>query len=212
MRWCGAPGTSRSLGCQLSALFTLDEEFLVDLAAIVFGQVVDEHDPTRILVLRQPSLHVGLQLVGERAFIAIARIGPQHHDCFGLREALVFCGDYGSDRDRWVREQAILDLARRDEHTADLEQIVGAALEDEVALLVDREQIAGAAPVTEERLPGLVAVSPIALRDAIAFDPQHTDLAARELGSTGSVGIFGEDAQLVAFDDTAEGARLDVAR
>ena len=65
-----------------------------------------------------------------------------------------------------MTEQAVLDLARRDEDAADLEQIVGAALEPQVAALVDAEQIAGAAPVAVERLPALVAILEVAVRDA----------------------------------------------
>src|SRR5690606_2871515 len=80
----------------------------------------------------------------------------------------------------------------------------------QVAGLVDREQVAGAAPVTVERLPALLAVAEVALRDAVALDPQHADLAARQLGTAGRLGVLGEDLELVALDDAAERARLHV--
>jgi len=46
-----------------------------------------------------------------------------------------------------VREQTVSTSRRRDEDPADLEQIIGASAEPQVAALVDPEQVTGAAPV-----------------------------------------------------------------
>src|SRR5262245_61067876 len=105
----------RSAGVvQVSAPVALDEQLLVDLAAVVLGEIVHEDDPARVLVLGQPGLDVGLELVGQGAGIAALGLGAQDDDGLGLGEACVVARDDGGDRHGGMGEQAVFDLARRD--------------------------------------------------------------------------------------------------
>src|SRR6185295_14097964 len=95
---------------------------------------------------------------------------------------------------------------------ADLEQIVGAPAEPEVAALVDVEQIARATPVAVECLPALVAILEVAVGDAVALDPEDADLVGRQCRCARTLGVLGEDLERVAVDGAAERAGHDVAR
>src|SRR5205823_1910374 len=81
----------------------------------------------------------------------------------------------------------------------------------EVAVLVELEEVAGAAPVAVEGAPALVAVLEVAERDGVALHPHHAGLARRELGLSRGGGVGGEDLERVAVDHAAERAGLDVA-
>jgi len=77
--------------------------------------------------------------------------------------------------------------------------------------IVDREEVAGAAPLAEEGAEALVAIEPVAHRGAVAAHPEDADFAGRARRRARAHGVFGKHTQLVAFDGATERARHDLA-
>ena len=177
-RWCAGQGTSRSsvrssLGDRpvwsrpgRRAGLVRSIAFLSTLPRSFFGRSSTNTTQRGYLCLDSRAWTWALSSSASARAVAAARLRPQHDHGLGLDQAVVLARDHRGDRHRGVGEQAVLDLARRDEDPADLEQIVGAAGEPQVAALVDVEQVAGPAPVAVERLPALVAILEVAVRDA----------------------------------------------
>ena len=122
VRELGEHGAPRQLPLRAGARGA--KRLLVDLAAIVLRQVVDELDDARILVLRKLRSTCSFSSAASAARLVVA--GAEHDERLRLDEALVLDADDRARGDRRVPEQALLDLERRDPQAADLEEIVGA--------------------------------------------------------------------------------------
>src|SRR5882672_9855459 len=118
------------------------------------------HD-ARILVGGEPRAHVFLEVGLER--FATAEAGPQNdHRLHHLGPDGIGLAHYGGQRDRGMAREAGLDLSRADPVAPARDQIVVAADEAEVPLVVPDAQIAADQPVAAElRLRGGL-VAPVA--------------------------------------------------
>src|ERR1700752_2308224 len=101
------------------------------LTGLVIGQLVAGHDALRRARRAQALLHEFPQLV--RADLAPA----PDHDRHGLAPLLVGHADHRAVLDAGVLDQHVLDLAGRHVLAAAHDDVVGAALEEDVAVVVD---------------------------------------------------------------------------
>src|SRR3954454_13360864 len=136
------PRTLYATGSSSDMRELLAQNGLQDLAGRVPGQVVDELDPPRHLVVGEPVPAEREHVVGRHL-----RVGPPHHEReTDLAEALVGNADDGRLGDAGQPGQRLLDLGRVDvEASADVHvlQPVG---DRQVAGVVERADVAGVQP------------------------------------------------------------------
>src|ERR1043165_7797125 len=143
---------------------------LLDFSVRRARQRVDEHELSRKLELRDSDGKIRRQLL-------LRRLGDDKGDA-GLAPALVRHGHDGGVGDARVRDQLGLDLRRIDVHAAADEHVLGAAGDEEEAVVVAPRQIAGAEEaVLAEGLARRGLVVPVALGDVRPADPHLADLA-----------------------------------
>jgi hypothetical protein len=136
-------------------------------------------------VRREAALDPGLEL-GRQRVGALEALG-QAHEGVGLDQALlVLVPRTQISRTAGCPEQRVLDLERRDEDAADLEQVVVAPLVEVVAVRVAPEDVRRRAPLALERLARLGLVAPVAQRRRAAADAQRpgSPSARRAVGPT----------------------------
>ena len=135
------------------------------LPEIVFGSDVDELDLARVLVRRRDRLDVLLQLARER----VRALVPGREDDERLDDARALgigLADDGRLGHRRMLDERRLDLERADAVRGRDDDVVGAADEPEVAVLVLRRAVAREVPAVVEHLGVGVVVAPVALHQA----------------------------------------------
>src|SRR6185436_5753540 len=186
----GARVPRRSAGCASRfrlRLFSPAQFLALDLAGGGHRKRVDELDLARILVRREAPPYVVLYFLDKLVRGGIARL--QHYECLDDRAAhRVRLADDRGVRDRGMLHQAGLDLGRADAVARALDDVVGAALVPEIAVVVALALVAGAGPVADELvarglriLPVLEEEHGIALVAKVAMHRDLAQLAARQL-------------------------------
>ncbi len=138
-----------------------------ELAGFGVGQFVDEHDALG-------RLRTAERFTGERPQLLGVEVGSRPADHRGgnlLTPLLVGDADHRAVRDRRVAYQHVLDLGRRDVLAAANDRVVGPALDEEVALVVQPAPVPGREPAARiewRRLPVVFA------RDLLAAHPDLT--------------------------------------
>jgi len=156
-------------GCDLAAQ---------DLPGGTDGQGVDEPDPPRVLVGRDPATHELPDLVRiGRTFRHNRR--PNLLTQLGVRDA----DDHGRG-DRRVLVEDLLDLAGVDVVPASDDQVFSPVDDEVVTVLVDPCQIAGAEPAVRDGRPGRLGLVVVAQHHVVPLD---SDLADLPLGNVGAV-------------------------
>ena len=141
----------RHCRCRLSA----SQLGPLDLAAARLRQLGGELDDAGELVGGGLALAVLLQLAGQLlAGLTVAGHDDRPHDGAAL---WVWCGDRGGFGDVGVREQRRLDLEGADPVAGGEDDVVVAALEVEIAVLVGADQVPGRPPLAFEALAVEVA-------------------------------------------------------
>src|SRR6185312_10486899 len=84
----------------------------------------------------------------------------------------VLVADDGGFEHRWVGDQRLLDLERRDPDAADLEHVVAAPAIAVIALGVADIGVAGMGPLAAEGAARFLALVPVAVAGARAADDQ----------------------------------------
>ena len=111
----------------------------------------DEGDLARILVRGQPRAHEALDVGGKR--VGRGDAGFQHDERLDdLGAHRIGLADHRGERHRRMLDQAILDLAGPDAVARRGDDVVVAADEREVAVVVDHALVAGGHPVADEFL------------------------------------------------------------
>src|SRR5436190_7184817 len=129
-------------------------------------ELVDELDPSRLLVRREPVAAVRPQDL-DIDLAGAAR--PSHHDgAHDLAPLHIGDADDGDFEDRRVVPQRILDLERRDRLAAGTEHIARATDDGEVALVVERPEIARVVPAVLERVGGGVGLFEVPVHQEVA--------------------------------------------
>src|SRR6478672_1593893 len=170
----------------------------LDLAGRGLWQRLDEPDPSRPLVLRQPLAHELLQ--GLRQNRRARAPFAQHDKRDRLRQSIaILVADNAALEHRLVRGQRVLDLYWTHPQTADLEHVVRPARVPEVTVGVLRVLVAGADPAALDRLVGLLGLVPVARARRLAVDPQVADLAAPDRLAT----IVDQPGVVARHDETA---------
>jgi hypothetical protein len=114
--------------------------------------------------------------------------------------------DDGTFEHRFMLQQAVFDLDRRDVNARHFEHVVGAAVIPVVALAVHVKLVAGGAPVAREGLLRFLVRVPVAQRRRVSLDAQRAHLAG---GHRAAFPV--NDLRLVAFDDPSKTARTDIS-
>src|SRR5260370_36203717 len=152
----------------------LPEREALDLAGRGLGQLAQEVDPARRLVaaeaLAPPVSKLGRESVRPRRPVAEHAVGVRLGEAVGVAPA-----DPRDLQDGRMIAERRLHLRRRHPHAADLQHVVGAPAEEEVAVGVLVEHVAGAEPVAlHGGLRPLVAI-PVAGRGRVALDQEMAD-------------------------------------
>src|SRR5262245_48481385 len=133
-----------------------------DLARRGERQLGHELDLARVLMRGEAGLHEGGEVGLER--LRADNLGPELNE--GLHDLGTYLVGHADDTDHGdggMAHQAFLDLARADAIAARGDDVVVAALEEDVAILVDAPEVAGQQPVAGEllrRRPGIAPVLP----------------------------------------------------
>src|SRR6056297_3046296 len=175
-RWDGVPsenatvrdeGATRRKTKALLAerrLLALAQLYPANLPAGGRRQFLDVLDSAGVLVRGRLGLHVRLQLVGQ----LVAPLVPVREDDVSLDDVaplVVRAGDRRGLGDRFVADQRVLDLERTDSVARRDDDVVRAALEEEVALLVHPGEVAGTVVVAVERLLVQLGLLVVAVED-----------------------------------------------
>src|SRR5262249_41056325 len=88
--------------------------------------------------------------------------------------------DYGNLAHARVREQNLLDLARIDIGAAGDHHVLGAVFEREIAVRIERADVAGVQPAAAQGARARLCVAPVAGHDAGATAEDFAGLARRE--------------------------------
>ena len=149
---------------------------------------------------------VGLDLVFRQL---AARVALQHHDRLdALADRRVGHADHARGLHLRVRVKHVLDVLGEDRVALELDQVLGAVVEVEVALAVHAHQIAGAHPahaaLVDERARAFLGPLPVALHDVRAAEHELPGLAGRH--ELERIGIH--DRRLHARNRAAERAGL----
>ena len=140
----------------------------------VFGQVVDELDEVRVLVAAQARLAPLLQLAHEAV---VAGVAAGDHERLHAHRVVGLDPHRGRLEHARMLDEHVLDLDRGGPQPADLDHVVGAALVDVVAVLVDAVAIAGEEQVAVDRGLGLLVLVPVVGQRGVAAHLQVPDLA-----------------------------------
>src|SRR6266436_1034981 len=167
-------------------------------------QLVEEHDPARVLVRRQALFHERLELGLERR---ARRVAPREHD---ERERLhqlvsVFRTHHARFHDGRMLGERAFDLRRRHPHAARFDHVVGPTSVPEVAIRVPGVLVARPHPLARERLLGALGLVPVARARAVSLDDQIACLA----GCHFAAGIVYQFRLVARYDGAARaGAHL----
>src|SRR5205823_1193222 len=146
------------------------------------------------------SLHDALpilQLLDAR----VRPLGEHDERLDGLAAHGIGDADHGGLLDRRVTEQHLLYLAREDLEARDVDHVLHAVDDEEIAVGVAVADVAGMKPAVADRLRGGRGVAEIALHDVGPFD--H-DLAALAAGDLPALEV--DDLHLDVLDRRADGA------
>src|SRR6266536_1587932 len=146
---------------------------LEDLAVVVLRQALDEHVILRPLEARDRTKAQGIEF---RAVGGPSHIGDDDLAPFRIRPA-----DHRGLAHVLVLEQHFLDLARIDVGAAGDDHVLGAVLEREIALRVERADVAGVQPAAAQRCRARFRVAPITRHHHVAAAQNLPGLAGRQL-------------------------------
>ena len=142
MRRCGRLG----FGVRGRQAEPLRQADALRLAGGALGQRVEEHDPARALEIRQ----LADDELGQHPLVDAA-VRAQHDGCADiLAQPRVGQGEDDRLRDRWMLQQHVLDFARPDLFAAAIDDLLGAAGDEQVAVVVEVAAVAGAEPTIGE--------------------------------------------------------------
>ncbi len=130
---------------------------LEDLARGVAGEAIDELDVLGDLEGRE----LPAQVVGQ---LSLGHVGFAHDERGdGLDPLLVRDADDGHLGDGGVGVERVLDLTGGDEDAARVDDVLDAVDDEDVALLVDADEVAGVEPAVGEGVLGRGGVVPVAV-------------------------------------------------
>ena len=112
---------------------------------------------------------------------ALLELRPRDHVRPRHGQPVLLCSDDRALDHLGVRDEAVLDLGRRNPNAADFDQVVDAPPIPEEAVVVALEEIAGADRVAVERARSLLLVAPVVERRRVASDEDLTVVAELQL-------------------------------
>ena len=157
---------------------------------------IQKHDLPRVLVWFQALRHERLQLFREAV-----GVGLGDHESVGLGEALlIHDADDGHLPNRFVLQQAVLHLLRREPLATDLQHVIAPARIGEVAVRITAQHVARDEPFTPEGVARLLVLLPVAVSQGVPAYPQYADLTGGHL-----VTVIVAQLHLEAGDHRAQG-------
>ena len=114
--------------------------------------------------------------MGDQCFGACRGAGPEFDEGDrGFAPFVVRAGDDGAGGDRGMAIEGVFDFERTDVLAAGNDDVLGAILDDDIAMLVEYAEITGVKPAASKGLVGSLLVPEIAFHHDIAAEHHFTD-------------------------------------